>query len=376
MEICKKHKLIIMILAVIAICVLPKSVAAKEEVLREETTILMTDPGDIPEPEEVIPEPLEDIEQEENTAPQTPENSQRYINFQLAAQCWQEPMDFSSHEVPLIPLRQLAQKVGAQVIWQKESGALFFVRGGWMAVFHPQLKVVYTAKIDEGEIVWEKKGIDDKPVMSDNGCYLSSSLLVCLGMQAFWDENFQVLNIILDEGIYTSEEKTLSYIDVWALIREDLEGEKAEVPQLISQYKTYFEPEQKNRTLNLKRASSAVDGTVLAPGEIFSFNKVVGPRTPQNGYTKAVIFVSGNESYDYGGGVCQVASTIYNAALEAGFAVLERHRHSLPVSYVPSGKDATVAYGYKDLRFSNDAQQIVTIRCLVDGNMLKVQIWG
>jgi len=367
-----------MILAIIAVCVLPKSVAAKE-VIREESSILMTDLDDIPEPEEkAIPELEEEtaLAQDENTALQSQGSSQRYINFQLAVQCWQEAIAFSSHEVPLIPLRQLAQKVGAQVIWQKESGALFFVRGGWMTVFHPQLEFVYMARIDDGNIIWEKTKSEDKPVMLDNGCYLSSTLLAYLGMQAFWDENFQVLNIVLDEEIYTSEEKTLSYIDVWILIKEDMEGEKAKIPQLIGQYSTYFDTEEKNRTLNLKRASSAVDGTVLAPGEIFSFNKIVGPRTPQNGYTKAVIFVSGNESYDYGGGVCQVASTIYNAALNASLTVLERHSHSLPVSYVPKGRDATVAYAYKDLRFTNDRKQAITIRCLVDGNMLSVQLWG
>lgn len=378
MEICKRHKLIIMVLAIIAVCVLPKSAAAIE-ILEEETSILMLNLDDIPEPEDkVIPQPEEKTvpAQDIDIDPQTTESDQKYINFQLAGQCWQEPVDFSAHEVPLIPLRQLAQKVGAQVIWQKESGALFFVRGEWMAVFHPQLKFVYTARMEGGNIVWEKRESEDKPVISENGCYLSSPLLAYLGMQAFWDENFQVLNIVLDEEIYSSEEKTLSYLNVWSLIKEDLCGEKAKVPQLVGQYRTYFDPELKNRTLNLKRASSAVDGTILAPGEIFSFNEIVGPRTPQNGYTKAVIFASGNESYDYGGGVCQVASTIYNAALEAGFVILERHRHSLPVSYVPSGKDATVAYGYKDLRFTNDAQQSITIRCLIDGNMLSVQFWG
>jgi|GEM_PF-3419214 len=388
MEVCKKHKLIIMVLAIIAVCVLPKSVAAIEETSIEETSIketsikenflAATPLEDIPEPEEeTIPETEDETipEPEENTAPQTDESSQRYINFQLGTQCWQEPMIFSSDEVPLVPLRQLGEKVGAQVIWHQESGALFFVRCGWMVVFHPQLKAVYTVNQQEGNIVWEKTQSEEKLVLQNNGSYLSSSMLSYLGMQASWDESILSLNIVLDDQIYNSTEKTLAYEKVWALIKEDMEGEKAKLPQLIGQYKTYFNTGEKNRSLNLKRASSAVDGIVLAPGEVFSFNKIVGPRTPENGYTKAIIFVSGNESYDYGGGVCQVSSTIYNAVLAAGLPVLERYSHSLPVAYVPKGYDATVAYGYKDLRFSNNRKEAITIRCLVDGDMLNVEIW-
>lgn len=109
-----------------------------------------------------------------------------------------------------------------------------------------------------------------------------------------------------------------------------------------------------NRNHNLKLACKRINGTVLKPGEVFNWFKVVGPASASRGYRKATIFIGKyKRGQGYGGGVCQVSSTIYQAALETGCRILERHEHSQPVSYCKKGKDATVTYGVNNLRFKN-----------------------
>lgn len=109
-----------------------------------------------------------------------------------------------------------------------------------------------------------------------------------------------------------------------------------------------------NRKHNLKLACKAINGTVLKPGEIFNWFKVVGPASGKRGYKKAMVFRGKKKrDLDYGGGVCQVSSTLYQAALQAGLKVLERHEHSQPVGYAKKGKDATVTYGVNNLKFKN-----------------------
>lgn len=107
------------------------------------------------------------------------------------------------------------------------------------------------------------------------------------------------------------------------------------------------------RTNNIQIASSAIRGTILRPGDVFSFNDVVGQRSSSKGYLPAPIFSGDAVISGYGGGICQVASTIYNTVLLSGMPVLERHQHSQHVVYVPDGYDATVSWGEADFQFQN-----------------------
>ncbi len=125
------------------------------------------------------------------------------------------------------------------------------------------------------------------------------------------------------------------------------------------------------RTDNLYTAAKYMDGTVLAPGDVFSFNKATGPRTFERGYSMAPV-VGG---VGIGGGVCQVATTLYNVALRAGLEIIERHRHSVPVGYVPAGRDATVT-NYIDLKFRNSTDGFLKIRSGAGGGHVWVQLWG
>jgi len=130
------------------------------------------------------------------------------------------------------------------------------------------------------------------------------------------------------------------------------------------------------RFTNINLACEAINNTVVWPGQIFSFNETVGPRTPERGYLPAPIILMGRHDIDYGGGVCQVASTAYNAILDSGMRLIERHAHSQAVPYVPAGRDATVGYGYMDLRFLNNYDCPVIIKAAMHGGRLEIFIYG
>lgn len=126
-----------------------------------------------------------------------------------------------------------------------------------------------------------------------------------------------------------------------------------------------------NRTKNLTLASKAINGTVVMPGETFSFNKTVGQRTAAKGYKKAAVFTSSSSTaQELGGGICQVASSMFNAALYANVQIVERHQHIQRVSYVPLGRDAAVSWGYQDFRWKNTTKYPIKIYMNVSNGTL------
>ncbi len=148
------------------------------------------------------------------------------------------------------------------------------------------------------------------------------------------------------------------------------------IKELLVKFYTKFDVQNVNRVENLKLAAKALDGTILKPGEEFSFNAWVGPRLRELGYKEAPTLIDGELTEDIGGGVCQVSSTLYNAALLAGFEIIERCHHSAPVSYVLPGRDAAVAFDYLDLRLRNSHAQYVLITTQVFGDRLWCKIFG
>lgn len=146
-------------------------------------------------------------------------------------------------------------------------------------------------------------------------------------------------------------------------------------PVPIAQYSTQFDSSQVNRTENIRLAAKALDGKQLAPGERFSFNESVGERTSEAGYKEALIIEGDAFAPGLGGGVCQVSSTLYNTVLLAHLEVIERHPHSLPVSYVPPGRDATVAFPVLDFKFRNNTDTTLLIRSFIEGNALTIQFY-
>lgn len=144
----------------------------------------------------------------------------------------------------------------------------------------------------------------------------------------------------------------------------------------ISSYTTKYNPSEVNRTENLRLAIKAIDGTLLKPGDTFSFNDIVGERTARAGYKDAFIIVNSKFVQGLGGGICQVSSTLYNAVRQADLSVVERTSHSLPVTYVPSGFDATVAYGSLDFRFKNNTNNYILIRGSLANGIVTFNLYG
>jgi vancomycin resistance protein YoaR len=128
----------------------------------------------------------------------------------------------------------------------------------------------------------------------------------------------------------------------------------AQITEVVASFSTPFKPSQRDRSVNLRTAATKLDGIVLMPGETLSFNETVGKRTVENGYREAIVFEEGRQTPGVGGGICQVSSTLYNAALLANMEIVQRRNHSIPVPYVSLGRDATVYWGAVDLVLKNN----------------------
>lgn len=143
----------------------------------------------------------------------------------------------------------------------------------------------------------------------------------------------------------------------------------------MSSYSTEVEGSE-NRKTNVKLAAQYCDGTILMPGESFSYNLGVGELTEERGFLPGPSYADGQSVMDMGGGICQVSSTMYMACLYANLEIDERHCHPYPSSYVPAGLDATVAWGGCDFVFTNDTDYPIKISTSYDGYSTSCTIWG
>lgn len=163
------------------------------------------------------------------------------------------------------------------------------------------------------------------------------------------------LNKMLESKI---KSKSFSDINIKAPVNESeakiTKNKLSVINKNVSNYTTnYGSISSSERVNNIKIATDSINGTLLMPNDIFSFNKIVGPRTSKKGYKKAPVIVGTKAQPGLGGGICQVSSTLYNCILEANLKPIEREHHSIPSHYVELGRDATVNYGSIDLKFKN-----------------------
>ena len=147
-------------------------------------------------------------------------------------------------------------------------------------------------------------------------------------------------------------------------------------PDMLSNFSTKYDASNKNRTTNLILAAKKINGTVLMPGETFSYNKVVGERTIAAGYKEAPIYVNGRVEDGLGGGICQITTTLYNAVLYATLEVIERTNHQFVPSYANASRDATVVYGAIDFKFKNNREYPIKITCSVANGVANFKIFG
>lgn len=147
-------------------------------------------------------------------------------------------------------------------------------------------------------------------------------------------------------------------------------------PDKLSTFKTRYNASLTSRTNNLKLAAKKINGTVVMPGEIFSYNKTVGKRTVEAGFTDAAGYQGGKVVDMIGGGICQISSTLYDAVVYANLEIVERHNHMFLTSYVGAGKDATVVYGRLDFRFKNTRNYPIMIKTSVQSGIAQIDIYG
>lgn len=153
-----------------------------------------------------------------------------------------------------------------------------------------------------------------------------------------------------------------------------LDTETISVYECIGKYKTFFNFSNTNRNHNIRLASQRISVKIL-PGQKFKWSEVIGPASKEQGYLLGNVIIDNQMSQGYGGGVCQVSSTLYNAALSANMEIIERHTHGLPVSYVPEGRDATVAYGHLDFIFKNNKPYPIQIIGFTGNGFVEVGIY-
>lgn len=207
-----------------------------------------------------------------------------------------------------------------------------------------------TISMETGEVVSEQQGYQ-----------LDINELRTLILQSFLQSEGTVVNFpltILEPEVTTN-----------SLMRMNIH-------ELISSYTTAFNQQDINRSTNIKLAASKVNGQIVYPGATFSFNDNVGPRDKSSGFKEAMEIVDGEFVTGVGGGICQLSSTLYNAAILANLYIAERYNHSKALSYVPVGRDATVVFGILDFKFINNTASPLMIAAQVNGDQLMVGIFG
>lgn len=152
-------------------------------------------------------------------------------------------------------------------------------------------------------------------------------------------------------------------------------GEEA-FPDELATYSTRYDPTNKNRSNNIAISTEKIDGTIIMPGETFSYNQTVGERTIAEGYKEAGAYAGGRVVQDVGGGICQTSSTLYNAALLANLEIVDRSNHQFLTSYVDAGRDATVAWGSIDFQFKNTRTYPIKIEATAKNGVCTMSIYG
>lgn len=146
--------------------------------------------------------------------------------------------------------------------------------------------------------------------------------------------------------------------------------------QTLAKYTTIYDAGNTSRATNIAIAAKTINGTIILPGETFSYNKVLGNTTKEKGYQLGTAYVAGKVVPAYGGGICQVSTTLYNTVLYANLEIVERYNHSYAVSYVPAGRDATVSYGGKDFKFKNTRTYPMKIVASAKNGVVSISLVG
>lgn len=179
----------------------------------------------------------------------------------------------------------------------------------------------------------------------------------------------------LEEELRNALEKRQYNLTINAVTIDSISNITKDEIRLLGTYTTKTTTNAARNT-NIRLACDAVNGTIIEPGEQFGYNEVVGERTEGKGYQFATAYSNGEHVQEIGGGVCQLSSTIYNAAVAGALQVDERVAHTFEPTYVTPGDDAAVSWGYPDFKFTNNSESAIGIKAIFENNTVTVEIYG
>lgn len=209
----------------------------------------------------------------------------------------------------------------------------------------------------------------DAEINRKNGTFIIKKEV--LGVEV--DENALRESIVGAIGNFNND---TIHIPVKNTTPEIIEEDLSTIQDLIGEYVTTFNSQEKGRSENIKLAVNSINNMLLMPGDEFSFNESTGPRSAEEGYKEAPVIVNGELVPGIGGGICQVSTTLYQATLRSDVEVTSRRNHGRPVGYVPIGQDATVAYGYIDFKFRNNKDYPIYIESYINGEQVHVKLYS
>lgn len=193
------------------------------------------------------------------------------------------------------------------------------------------------------------------------------------GVRVNWDT---LLRLIDQAALRSAPRHVAVPTETWSPRLTTLDAEMLQSRSVIASFTTYFSPANRARVNNIAQVAATLDGRVIRPGETFSFNEAVGPRTQAAGYDEAPVIDNGVLVPGVGGGICQVSTTLFNAVLLAGLPVVERWPHALFLERYPVGRDATVSYGSQDFRFRNDSDSVLLLNVVAADDFVEVKLSG
>ena len=225
----------------------------------------------------------------------------------------------------------------------------------------------------------EPKQIDIQKIYSEIYRDAKNAYIIEEPFKLYKEENGIDLAITIEEARKVLEEEKETYVIPLKITKpeigiEDL-GDKL-FKQTLAKYTTIYDAGLVNRAHNVALAAKSINGTILLPGETFSYNQTIGNPNKANGYKIGTAYVGGKVVDSYGGGVCQVSTTLYNSVLYANLEIIQRYNHSYIVNYVPAGRDATVSYGGKDFKFKNTRNYPIKIVANAKNGVVSVSIMG
>ncbi len=258
--------------------------------------------------------------------------------------------------------------VSAEDVLDKISEAV--VNGKTNEIIEIEIKDVYPKKIDADSFAEEYNREPKNAEVQKNG-----EEIVIIPEVIGISINKKEAKELIEKHKNSEESFTIPAVITYPeLSYAQLEAEYLDT--VIGTFSSDYSTSSANRKTNIHLASEKINSVSLNPGEVFSFNKVVGPRNEANGYKIAQVYTNNKVVDGIGGGICQVSSTLYNAVVLADLEIVFRRNHSLPVSYVPLGRDATVSYGSIDFEFKNNKETPVKLEVICDGSTITVNVYG